>query len=109
MLVRMSNDTNVRLADVARALVYQSRRRLRVPPARRHGPCAGGMHAPRIGWGTQPRRTREVIPVPQQAWSKKRERQYEHIKDGLTDRGRSEDEAEEIAAAHRQQGTGPLR
>ncbi len=36
--------------------------------------------------------------MPQQAWSKKRERQYEHIKDGLEDRGRSEDEAEEIAA-----------
>jgi hypothetical protein len=31
-----------------------------------------------------------VVPVPQQAWSKKRERQYEHIKDGLTDRGRSD-------------------
>jgi hypothetical protein len=40
----------------------------------------------------------EVSTVPQQAWSKKRERQYEHIKDGLTDRGRPEDEAEEIAA-----------
>ncbi|WP_300682896.1 plasmid stabilization protein [Nocardioides sp.] len=36
--------------------------------------------------------------MPQQSWSKKRERQYEHIKDGLTARGRSEDEAEEIAA-----------
>lgn len=36
--------------------------------------------------------------MPQQAWSKKRERQYEHIKEGLEDRGRSEDEAEEIAA-----------
>ena len=36
--------------------------------------------------------------VPQQAWSKKRERQYEHIKEGLDDRGRGEDEAEEIAA-----------
>lgn len=36
--------------------------------------------------------------MPQQAWSKKRERQYEHIKDGLEDQGRSEDEAEEIAA-----------
>jgi hypothetical protein len=36
--------------------------------------------------------------MPQKAWSKKRERQYEHIKDGLEDRGRSEDEAEEIAA-----------
>ena len=36
--------------------------------------------------------------MPQQAWSKKRERQYEHIKDGLEDRGRSENEAQEIAA-----------
>ena len=32
------------------------------------------------------------------AWSKKRERQYEHIKDGLEDQGRSEKTAEEIAA-----------
>jgi hypothetical protein len=31
-------------------------------------------------------------------WSKKRERQYEHIKDGLREGGRSEDAAEEIAA-----------
>jgi plasmid stabilization system protein ParE len=36
--------------------------------------------------------------MPQQAWSKKRERQYEHIKDGLRQRGESEDKAEEIAA-----------
>ena len=36
--------------------------------------------------------------MPQQAWSKKRERQYEHIKEGLEDQGRSEDTAEEIAA-----------
>ena len=36
--------------------------------------------------------------MPQKAWSKKRERQYEHIKEGLEDRGDSEDEAEEIAA-----------
>jgi len=36
--------------------------------------------------------------MPQQAWNKKRERQYEHIKEGLEDRGRSEDTAEEIAA-----------
>jgi hypothetical protein len=32
------------------------------------------------------------------AWSGKRERQYEHIKAGLRDRGESEDTAEEIAA-----------
>jgi len=36
--------------------------------------------------------------VPQQAWSKKRERQYSHIKSGLKKRGESEDKAEEIAA-----------
>jgi plasmid stabilization system protein ParE len=36
--------------------------------------------------------------MPQRAWSKKRERQYEHIKEGLEDRGHSEDESEEIAA-----------
>jgi hypothetical protein len=32
------------------------------------------------------------------AWSDKRERQYEHIKSSLEDRGRSDDTAEEIAA-----------
>jgi plasmid stabilization system protein ParE len=32
------------------------------------------------------------------AWSAKRERQYEHIKDSLEDRGTSEKKAEEIAA-----------
>jgi plasmid stabilization system protein ParE len=36
--------------------------------------------------------------MPQQAWSDKRERQYEHIKEGLLDRGRKEERAEEIAA-----------
>jgi len=36
--------------------------------------------------------------MPQQTWSKKRERQYEHIKEGLEDKGRSEDTATEIAA-----------
>ena len=36
--------------------------------------------------------------MPQQAWSPKRERQYEHIKEGLRERGTSEDTAEEIAA-----------
>ena len=32
------------------------------------------------------------------AWNAKRERQYEHIKEGLEDKGRSEDTAEQIAA-----------
>ena len=36
--------------------------------------------------------------MPPTAWSKKRERQYEHSKDSLEDRGTSEDKAEEIAA-----------
>jgi len=36
--------------------------------------------------------------MPQQAWSAKRERQYEHIKEGLEERGSSEKKAEEIAA-----------
>ncbi|HEX6445161.1 MAG TPA: plasmid stabilization protein [Streptosporangiales bacterium] len=36
--------------------------------------------------------------MPQQAWGKKRERQYEHIKQGQKKRGASEDRAEEIAA-----------
>jgi plasmid stabilization system protein ParE len=36
--------------------------------------------------------------MPRQAWSDKRERQYEHIKDSYEERGRSEDKAEELAA-----------
>ncbi|HXJ48294.1 MAG TPA: hypothetical protein VNF91_03920 [Candidatus Acidoferrum sp.] len=36
--------------------------------------------------------------MPQRAWSPKRERQYEHIKESLEDRGTGEDNAEEIAA-----------
>ncbi len=36
--------------------------------------------------------------MPRSGWSEKRERQYEHIKEGLEDRGRDEDTAEEIAA-----------
>jgi hypothetical protein len=36
--------------------------------------------------------------MPQATWSLKRERQYQHIKEGLEERGRSEQLAEEIAA-----------
>lgn len=36
--------------------------------------------------------------MPQRAWNDKRERQYEHIKEGLREQGRSMDTAEEIAA-----------
>ncbi|RZU54335.1 hypothetical protein EV385_6286 [Krasilnikovia cinnamomea] len=36
--------------------------------------------------------------MPQQSWSSKRERQYEHIKESERERGRSTDRAKEIAA-----------
>ncbi|MPY94838.1 MAG: plasmid stabilization protein [Acidimicrobiia bacterium] len=36
--------------------------------------------------------------MPQRTWNDKRERQYEHIKEGLEGRGRDEETAEEIAA-----------
>jgi plasmid stabilization system protein ParE len=36
--------------------------------------------------------------MPRSAWSDKRERQYEHIKEGLEARGTDEERAEEIAA-----------
>ena len=36
--------------------------------------------------------------MPQGQWSAKRERQYEHIKDSLEERGKSEPVAKEIAA-----------
>lgn len=36
--------------------------------------------------------------MPQQAWNDKRERQYEHIADGLREHGHSEAESKEIAA-----------
>lgn len=37
--------------------------------------------------------------MPQKAWTPKRERQYQHIKENEKERGRSEDTAERIAAA----------
>ena len=36
--------------------------------------------------------------MPREAWSAKRERQYEHIKESQKDQGRSEERAREIAA-----------
>jgi hypothetical protein len=36
--------------------------------------------------------------MPQQAWSNKRERQYEHVKDSAKERGASTKRAKEIAA-----------
>jgi hypothetical protein len=48
--------------------------------------------------GYQPGKGRKVPAMPQRGWSQKRERQYEHIKKGLLERGETEDKAEEIAA-----------
>ena len=36
--------------------------------------------------------------MPQQAWNAKRERQYEHVKDSLEERGTPKKKAKEIAA-----------
>lgn len=36
--------------------------------------------------------------MPQSAWNAKRERQYEHVKEGLIERGRPEGLSKEIAA-----------
>lgn len=36
--------------------------------------------------------------MPQKAWSAKRERQYQHIEEGLEERGRSKKTAKQIAA-----------
>jgi plasmid stabilization system protein ParE len=41
---------------------------------------------------------KEEGQMPESAWNPKRERQYEHIKEGLLERGIGEDKAEEIAA-----------
>ena len=42
--------------------------------------------------------------MPRGTWSAKRERQYEHIKDSLLERGKDEDTAEEIAADYKAEG-----
>src|SRR5437867_12007986 len=41
---------------------------------------------------------RRTSQMPQDAWSPKRERQYEHIKGSHKERGANEEKAEEIAA-----------
>jgi hypothetical protein len=48
--------------------------------------------------GTSQKATRKEVAMPQEAWSAKRERQYEHIKKSAKERGAGEDRAEEIAA-----------
>ena len=54
-------------------------------------------------------RTGRGEDVPQQAWSKKRERQYEHIKDGLEDRGSRRGRGRGDRRPHREQGAGAQR
>src|SRR5579872_784013 len=44
------------------------------------------------------KQTKGGAAMPQSAWSDKRERQYDHIKEGLVERGAGEEKAEEIAA-----------
>jgi hypothetical protein len=59
---------------------------------------ATGLTSTESGKGVgDPCARRKEAPMPK-AWSAKRERQYEHIKEGLEERGRNEDTAEEIAA-----------
>jgi hypothetical protein len=57
-------------------------------PATRHGPFGHARDRP----------GKEDGEMPQKAWTDKRERQYEHIKDSYEERGVGEDEAEERAA-----------
>ena len=42
--------------------------------------------------------------MPQKAWTDKRERQYEHIKESYEERGAVEDKAEEMRRPDREQG-----
>jgi hypothetical protein len=63
-------------------------------------PIARALHGCRLPGkpGTREGVEAEEREMPQQVWNAKRERQYEHIKEGLRERGRSESTAEEIAA-----------
>ena len=45
--------------------------------------------------------------MPRTQWSNKRERQYQHIKAGLLERGRKEDTAEELSLIHISEPTRP--
>ena len=68
---------------------------------RRHAQATGGAVDRRSAGPCEPgtsHSARGDRPMPQKAWSDKRERQYEHIKESYEDRGVSEDEAEERAA-----------
>src|SRR5207253_2723496 len=66
----------------------------RFRPKRPSPPSVASAH----NTGRHTARREEVAPMPRKTWTAKRERQYEHIKDGLLDRGESANTAEEIAA-----------
>jgi hypothetical protein len=51
-----------------------------------------------LGYVSEARLRSKGVDMPQGAWNEKRERQYDHIKEGLRGRGEDEDTAEEIAA-----------
>ena len=63
-------------------------------PGRALPACPDGRHGYPVAASADERSS----PMPQQAWSEKRERQYEHVKDGLEDQRSRESTAEEIAA-----------
>lgn len=64
----------------------------------RFGRGPAGIHCP-VGDGNEVAgATWEECAMPNQAWSAKRERQYQHIKGGLKQRGDSEELAKEMAA-----------
>jgi hypothetical protein len=64
------------------------------PPPASPVAAVSGPVGPGSRWGSADAEERTVP----RAWSDKRERQYEHIKEGLEDQGRDPDTAEEIAA-----------
>jgi hypothetical protein len=66
-------------------------------PSRVEEYLIGNVHAGERTGRLSPGAGKETV-MPQGTWSAKRERQYDHIKEGLLQRGDSEDLAEEIAA-----------
>lgn len=76
----------------------QARSRVLSPLARPGGPAASRSYRRDPATDVTSHRRRKDKTMAQQAWSDKRERQYEHIKSGLRERGEDEDVAEEIAA-----------
>jgi len=79
-------------------LSYLGTRALDVPKPHCFAATSDWAWTPRQEHVSTSRKVEKGGRMPRRAWSDKRERQYEHVKEGLEDRGRPEDEAEEIAA-----------